>query len=58
MSRYRVSPAAREDLKQISRFIALEQQSPQGAKRLRVMFLDTFSRLARNPHSCRNWSIL
>jgi plasmid stabilization system protein ParE len=49
MRRYRVTPAARDDLKRISRFIAVDNQSPQGAKRLRERFLDSFRRLARNP---------
>jgi len=49
MRRYRVSPAARDDLKRISRYIAVEKQSPQGATRLRERFLDSFRRLARNP---------
>lgn len=49
MSRYRVTPAARNDLKRISRYIAVERQSPQGATRLRERFLDNFRTLARNP---------
>jgi len=49
MTRYRISPAARDDLKQISHYIAMERQSPQGAKRLRDLFLDSFRQLARNP---------
>ena len=49
MRRYRVTPAARNDLKRISRYIAVEKQSPQGAGRLRERFLDSFRRLARNP---------
>ena len=67
MSRYRVAPAARDDLKRISRYIAVQMQSPQGAKRLRARFLHDFRRLARNPlmgQSCpelgenlRLWSV-
>lgn len=49
MSRYRIAPAARDDLKRISRFIAVERQSPHGAKRLREQFLDCFGQLARSP---------
>jgi toxin ParE1/3/4 len=49
MKRYRVAPAARDDLKRISHYIAAERQSPFGAKRLRERFLDSFRRLARNP---------
>jgi toxin ParE1/3/4 len=49
MKRYRISPAAREDLKRISRFIAVERQSPQNATRLRARFLKDFRLLARNP---------
>jgi toxin ParE1/3/4 len=49
MKRYRISPAARDDLKQISRYIAVERQSPQGAKRLRGYFLDSFRLLAEQP---------
>jgi plasmid stabilization system protein ParE len=49
MSRYRIATAAREDLKRIARFIAVDQQSPIGAQRLRAQFLDSFQRLARNP---------
>jgi plasmid stabilization system protein ParE len=41
MRRYRVTPAARDDLKRISRLIAIDNQSPQGAKRLRERFRDT-----------------
>jgi toxin ParE1/3/4 len=49
MSRYRIAPAARDDLKRVSHYIAVQQQSPQGAKRLRSLFLDNFRRLARSP---------
>ena len=49
MKRYRLAPAARDDLKRISHFIAVEMQSPHGAKRLRGRFLDCFRRLALNP---------
>jgi toxin ParE1/3/4 len=49
MKRYRITPAARDDLKRISRYIALVKESPQGAKRLRERFLGTFRLLARNP---------
>ena len=48
MKRYRVSPAARDDLKQISRYIAVERESPAGARRLREQFLESFRRLAQN----------
>ena len=51
MSQYRVAPEAREDLKRISRHITQTMQSPQGAKRLRAKVLQTFRRLARNPHA-------
>lgn len=50
MKRYRIAPAARDDLKRISRYIAVERQSPHGAKRLRGYFLDSFRQLARHPH--------
>jgi plasmid stabilization system protein ParE len=50
MSRYRITPAARDDLKRISHYIATEKQSPQGDKRLRTRFLESFRRLARNPY--------
>jgi plasmid stabilization system protein ParE len=46
MKRYRLSPSARDDLKQISRYLAVERQSPQGAERLRGYFLDSFRLLA------------
>ena len=49
MKRYRIAPAARDDLKRISHYIAVEKQSPQGAKRLRGQFLDCFRQLAQNP---------
>jgi toxin ParE1/3/4 len=49
MKRFRIAPAARDDLKQISHYIAVEKQSPQGAKRLRARFLENFRRLARSP---------
>jgi toxin ParE1/3/4 len=49
MKKYRISLAARDDLKQISHYIAIEQQSPQGAYRLRERFFADFRRLARNP---------
>lgn len=49
MKRYRVSPAARDDLKQISHYIAVERQSPQGARRLRGYLLESFRLLARHP---------
>jgi toxin ParE1/3/4 len=49
MNRYRLAPAARDDLKRISHYIAIEMQSPQGAKRLRERFLECFRQLARNP---------
>jgi toxin ParE1/3/4 len=49
MTRYRVTPAARDDLKRIAHYIAMEKQSPQAAKRLRAHFLDDFRRLARSP---------
>src|SRR5438477_7836043 len=49
MKRYRVSPAARDDLKQIARYLSVERQSLEGAKRLRELFLDAFRLLAREP---------
>ncbi|HEX5471485.1 MAG TPA: type II toxin-antitoxin system RelE/ParE family toxin [Lacipirellulaceae bacterium] len=49
MKRYRIAPAARDDLKQISRYIAVDRESPQGAKRLREQFLDAFRLLAKHP---------
>jgi toxin ParE1/3/4 len=49
MKRYRLTPAARDDLKRISKYVAIEQESPQGAKRLRELFLDDFRRLAQHP---------
>lgn len=49
MKRYRIAPAARDDLKRISHYIAVERQSPEGANRLRGYFLDSFRRLARSP---------
>jgi toxin ParE1/3/4 len=49
MNRYRISPAARDDLKRISRYIAIVKESPQGAKRLRTRFLDSFRLIAKNP---------
>jgi plasmid stabilization system protein ParE len=36
-------------LKQISRFIALERQSPVGANRLRDRFFECFRQIARSP---------
>jgi toxin ParE1/3/4 len=49
MKRYRLAPAARDDLKRISHYIAVERESPQGAKRLRERFLASFCLLAQNP---------
>ncbi len=49
MNRYRVTAAAREDLKRISHYIAIERESPQGASRLRERFLDDFRTLANQP---------
>ena len=49
MKRYRLTPAARDDLKRISKYVAIEQESPQGAKRLRELFLNGFRRLAQHP---------
>ena len=49
MKRYRLAPAARDDLKRISHYIAIERQSPLGDKRLRGRFLDCFRQLAQNP---------
>lgn len=49
MNRYRLTLAVRDDLKRISRHIAVEMQSPQGARRLRSHFLEDFQRLAQNP---------
>ncbi|HEY4232005.1 MAG TPA: type II toxin-antitoxin system RelE/ParE family toxin [Lacipirellulaceae bacterium] len=50
MNRYRLAPAARDDLKRISHYIAVEMHGAQGAKRLRGRFLECFRQLARNPH--------
>jgi plasmid stabilization system protein ParE len=47
MSRYTLSPDAREDLKAIYRYLA--NQSPPAAGRLREIFLDRFRLLARHP---------
>ena len=49
MKRYRIAPAARDDLKRISRYIAIERQSPLGATRLRERFLESFRVLVQNP---------
>jgi toxin ParE1/3/4 len=49
MKRYRVASAARDDLKRISHYIAIERESPQSAKRLREQFLEDFRRLAHHP---------
>lgn len=49
MKRYRVAPAARDDLRRISRYIAVEKLSPQGSQRLQARFLENFRTLARNP---------
>jgi toxin ParE1/3/4 len=49
MKRYRLAPAARDDLKRISHYIAVERDAPQGAKRLREHFFDSFRLLAQNP---------
>jgi plasmid stabilization system protein ParE len=48
MKRFRLTPVARDDLERISQYIAVERQSPQGAKRLRELFLDDFRRLAQH----------
>jgi len=47
MSRYIVSPEAREDLKSIYRYIA--QDNPSAAGRLRQVFLERFRLLAQGP---------
>jgi toxin ParE1/3/4 len=49
MKRFRLAPAARDDLKCISLYIAVEREAPQGAKRLRERFLASFRLLAQNP---------
>jgi toxin ParE1/3/4 len=49
MKRFRIAPAARDDLKRISHYIAVDAQSPQGSKRLRALFLEDFRRLAHQP---------
>lgn len=55
MKRYRFTPAARDDLKAISSYIAVEKQSPQGARRLRELFFDDFRRVARDPLIGQAW---
>jgi len=47
MSRYRISPKAREDLKSIYRYVA--EDNPPAAGRLKKMFLDRFLLLAAQP---------
>jgi len=47
MSRYTLSPRAREDLKAIYRYLA--EQSAPAAGRLREVFLKRFRLLARHP---------
>jgi toxin ParE1/3/4 len=47
MSRYTVSPKAREDLKGIYRHVA--QDSPSAAKRLRDALYESFRLLAKQP---------
>ena len=47
MSRYRVSPQAREDLKDIHRYIA--RYNPVAAGRLRRLFFEKFRLLAGEP---------
>jgi toxin ParE1/3/4 len=49
MKRYRIASAARDDMKHISRYLAVERQSPEGAKRLREQFFEAFRLLAKNP---------
>lgn len=49
MSRYIISPGAREDLKDISRFISRQQSRPQTAARLRSRFLEHFRLLTTHP---------
>jgi toxin ParE1/3/4 len=49
MSRYVISPKAREDLKTISRYVANEGGSPAGARSLRHRFLHHFRKLASQP---------
>jgi plasmid stabilization system protein ParE len=47
MSRYRLAPAVREDLKSIVRYIAAD--NPPAAGRLKQLFLKRFQLLAKNP---------
>ena len=49
MSRYIMSPRAREDIKVISRYIAKERNSPAGASILRQRLMDHFRKLASQP---------
>ena len=43
------SSGGADDLKRISHYIAVERESPRGAKRLREQLFDDFRRLARHP---------
>ena len=49
MNRYVIAPEASEDLKEISRYIAKDREAPQGAKRLRSLFLEQFRLLGSQP---------
>jgi toxin ParE1/3/4 len=49
VNRYVIALQAREDLKEISRYIAKEREAPQGAKRLRALFLAQFRLLGSQP---------
>jgi plasmid stabilization system protein ParE len=49
VNRYVIAPEAREDLKEISRYIAKKREAPQGAKRLRAVFLKQFRLLGSQP---------
>jgi toxin ParE1/3/4 len=50
VSRFVVSPEAREDLKEISRYIRGVLKSPSRATRLRDIFYEQFRLLAAQPH--------
>jgi plasmid stabilization system protein ParE len=49
MSRYAITARARQDLRGIYRFIAIERQSPESAERQLEFLFDKFRFLAMNP---------
>ena len=49
MSRYRITPEARADLREIYRFIARDNRP--AAIRMQERFIERFKQLARHPHS-------